>query len=77
MLQLAGRLIQAEEAVKQAAKQAAIVPLLLERLAGAPDPRVRQLAAVLLRKRVTSHWQHLDPPVRPRPSTTVHSARAS
>lgn len=41
-----------------------MVGQLLGRLAGAADAQVRQLAAVLLRKRVTSAWQHLDAAVR-------------
>ena len=56
--------LQAEEAVKAAAKQPALVGQLLERLGAASDPQVRQLAAVLLRKRITSAWQHLEPAVR-------------
>ena len=55
---------QAEDAVKRAAKQPALVGQLLGRLAAAPDPQVRQLAALLLRKRITSAWQHLEASVR-------------
>ena len=58
--------LQAEETVKAAAKHPALVGQLLERLGAAADPQVRQLAAVLLRKRVTSAWQHLEPSVRRR-----------
>jgi thymidylate synthase ThyX len=41
-----------------------IVPALLLRLQTASDSQIRQLAAVLLRKRVTRLWQHLPEPSR-------------
>ena len=53
----------AEAALKQLSGQPAIVAELLVRLAGSPSTEVRQLAAVLLRKRITKHWTKLAQPV--------------
>lgn len=52
--------LQAEQALRSASKQPAVVPELLHRLYSSPDPDVRQLAAVLLRKRIASHWHSLS-----------------
>eukprot|EP00854_Cymbomonas_tetramitiformis_P018775 gene18775-22429_t len=50
---------QAEEKIKIAAKNPAIVPALLEFLHSSPEPPVRHLAALILRKRITQHWMKL------------------
>ncbi|KAF8069426.1 IPO4 [Scenedesmus sp. PABB004] len=54
----------AEDGVRALAAQPAIVPELLQRTAGAADPQVRQLAAVLLRKWGARHWAALPGEVR-------------
>jgi uncharacterized protein involved in cysteine biosynthesis len=55
---------QAEEAIKQLAKDPAIVPKLLEQVKGAHHAEVRQLAAVLLRKKIAGLWMKLTPEVQ-------------
>ena len=50
---------QAEETIKGPLAKVEIVVELLGRVQQSPNPQVRQLAAVLLRKRITRHWKHL------------------
>eukprot|EP00238_Polyblepharides_amylifera_P013948 CAMPEP_0196574984 /NCGR_PEP_ID=MMETSP1081-20130531/4566_1 /TAXON_ID=36882 /ORGANISM="Pyramimonas amylifera, Strain CCMP720" /LENGTH=1088 /DNA_ID=CAMNT_0041893153 /DNA_START=96 /DNA_END=3362 /DNA_ORIENTATION=+ len=50
---------KAEERLKVISKNPSIILGLLEQLHLSADPAVRQLAAVLLRKRVTVHWMKL------------------
>jgi hypothetical protein len=55
---------QAEEVIKQLGKDPAIVPKLLEQVKGAHHAEVRQLAAVLLRKKIAGLWMKLTPEVQ-------------
>lgn len=50
---------QAEDALKVLSQQPSIVPELMHRVQYAEDPQMRQLAAVLLRKRISKHWEEL------------------
>ncbi|KAJ7294729.1 hypothetical protein O6H91_18G079600 [Diphasiastrum complanatum] len=54
----------AEEQIKQLAKDPQLVPALLHQIRAARSPNVRQLAAVLLRKKITGHWMKLTPQIR-------------
>ncbi|OAE28961.1 hypothetical protein AXG93_2960s1400 [Marchantia polymorpha subsp. ruderalis] len=49
----------AEEQIRKLSKDSQIVPALLHHIRTAQAPNVRQLAAVLLRKKVTGHWMRL------------------
>lgn len=51
---------QAEEQIKRLAKDPQVVPALVQHLRTAKTPNVRQLAAVLLRKKITGHWAKLS-----------------
>lgn len=51
---------QAEDQIKRLAKDPQVVPALVQHLRTAKTPNVRQLAAVLLRKRITGHWAKLS-----------------
>lgn len=55
---------QAEDALKILSQQPNIIPELLQRVQGAEDVRMRHLAAVLLRKRISRHWESLPAEVR-------------
>lgn len=55
---------QAEEAIRKLAKDPAIVPKLLEQVKGSHHAEVRQLAAVLLRKKIAGLWTKLTPEVQ-------------
>ncbi|XVE85510.1 hypothetical protein DITRI_Ditri17bG0096400 [Diplodiscus trichospermus] len=55
---------QAEEQIKRLAKDPQVVPALVQHLRTAKTPNVRQLAAVLLRKKITGHWAKLPPHVK-------------
>ncbi|NP_001349058.1 uncharacterized protein LOC100383753 [Zea mays] len=50
---------QAEEQIRRLARDPQVVPALVHHLRTAKTPNVRQLAAVLLRKKITSHWPKL------------------
>ncbi|KAB2620412.1 importin-4-like [Pyrus ussuriensis x Pyrus communis] len=52
---------QAEDQIKRLAKDPQVVPALVQHLRTAKTPNVRQLAAVLLRKKITGHWAKLSP----------------
>ncbi|CAD6202994.1 unnamed protein product [Miscanthus lutarioriparius] len=52
---------QAEEQIRRLARDPQVVPALVHHLRTAKTPNVRQLAAVLLRKKITSHWPKLHP----------------
>ncbi|XP_015062206.1 importin-4 [Solanum pennellii] len=52
---------QAEDQIKRLAKDPQVVPSLIHHLRTAKTPNVRQLAAVLLRKKITGHWAKLSP----------------
>lgn len=64
----------AEARIALLSKEPGVVPALLELLQAAPDPRVRQLAAILLRKRVTPHWLKLPEPTREALKATLLTA---
>ncbi|XP_042383764.1 importin-4-like isoform X1 [Zingiber officinale] len=55
---------QAEEQIKRLSKDPAVVPALVHHLRTAKTPNVRQLAAVLLRKKITGHWAKLSPDLK-------------
>ncbi|CAA7048920.1 unnamed protein product [Microthlaspi erraticum] len=55
---------QAEDQIKRLAKDPQVVPALVQHLRTAKTPNVRQLAAVLLRKRITGHWAKLTPQLK-------------
>ena len=49
----------AEATLRVVARDANVVPALLTHARGDPDPQVRQLAAVVLKRRVLGHWPRL------------------
>ncbi|XP_010451154.1 PREDICTED: importin-4-like [Camelina sativa] len=55
---------QAEDQINRLAKDPQVVPALIQHLRTAKTPNVRQLAAVLLRKRITGHWTKLSPQIK-------------
>lgn len=55
---------QAEDQIKRLSKDPQVVPALVHHLRTAKTPNVRQLAAVLLRKKITGHWSKLSPQLR-------------
>ncbi|PWA69088.1 ARM repeat superfamily protein [Artemisia annua] len=55
---------QAEDQIKRLAKDPQVVPALVHHLRTAKTPNVRQLAAVLLRKKITGHWPKLSAQLR-------------
>ncbi|WOL18351.1 putative importin subunit beta-4 isoform X1 [Canna indica] len=55
---------QAEEQIKRLSKDPAVVPALVHHLRTAKTSNVRQLAAVLLRKKITGHWTKLSPAIK-------------
>ncbi|XP_021731192.1 importin-4-like [Chenopodium quinoa] len=55
---------QAEDQIKRLAKDPQVVPALIHHLRTAKTPNVRQLAAVLLRKKITGHWAKLNSQLR-------------
>uniref|UniRef100_A0A6N2NBT0 Importin N-terminal domain-containing protein n=1 Tax=Salix viminalis TaxID=40686 RepID=A0A6N2NBT0_SALVM len=55
---------QAEEQIKRLAKDPQVVLALAQHLRTAKTPNVRQLAAVLLRKKITGHWAKLSPQLK-------------
>ncbi|KAJ8759634.1 hypothetical protein K2173_009281 [Erythroxylum novogranatense] len=55
---------QAEDQIKRLAKDPQVVPALLQHLRSAKTPNVSQLAAVLLRKKITGHWPKLSPQLK-------------
>ncbi|KAK2635768.1 hypothetical protein Ddye_030560 [Dipteronia dyeriana] len=55
---------QAEEQIKRLSKDPQVVPALIQHLRTAKTPNVRQLAAVLLRKKITGHWAKLSPQLK-------------
>ncbi|OIV91535.1 hypothetical protein TanjilG_08947 [Lupinus angustifolius] len=55
---------QAEDQIKRLSKDPQVVPALLHHLRTAKTPNVRQLSAVLLRKKITGHWSKLSPQVK-------------
>ncbi|KAL9271909.1 putative importin subunit beta-4 [Drosera capensis] len=55
---------QAEDQIKRLSKDPQVIPALVHHLRTAKTPNVRQLAAVLLRKKITGHWGKLSGDVR-------------
>jgi hypothetical protein len=55
---------QAEDQIKRLAKDPQVVPALIHHLRTAKTPNVRQLSAVLLRKKITGHWSKLSPQIK-------------
>ncbi|KAK1309534.1 hypothetical protein QJS10_CPA09g00181 [Acorus calamus] len=55
---------QAEDQIKRLAKDPQVIPALVHHLRTAKTPNVRQLSAVLLRKKITGHWAKLPHNVR-------------
>ena len=53
---------QAEARIATLSKDPALIPALVEQLRLAPDAQVRQLAAILLRRRTLSLWLKLPEP---------------
>lgn len=62
---------QAEEQIKRLSKDPLIVSALLHHMRTAPSSNVRQLAAVLLRKKIVGHWMKLTHPVRQSVKSTL------
>ncbi|CAM6083186.1 unnamed protein product [Calypogeia fissa] len=54
----------AEEQIRKLSKDVQIVPALVQLVRSAQNPAVRQLAAVILRKKITGHWMRLAPDVK-------------
>ncbi|XP_058771826.1 uncharacterized protein LOC131645180 isoform X2 [Vicia villosa] len=52
---------QAEDQIERLANDPQVVPALILQLRTVKTPNVRQLAAVLLRKKLTGHWSKLSP----------------
>ena len=55
---------QAEADLRRALTKPAFIGDLLDRLQRSPNAQVRQLAAVLMRRKVGGHWSKLPPPVQ-------------
>lgn len=55
---------RAEEQIRRLSKDPQLVPALLHHVRSSASPEVRQLAAVLLRKKITGHWMQLPIEVR-------------
>ncbi|KAK3016311.1 hypothetical protein RJ639_007291 [Escallonia herrerae] len=55
---------QAEDQIKRLSKDPQVVPALVHHLRTAKTPNVRQLSAVLLRKKITGHWPKLPAHLR-------------
>ncbi|KAI3752743.1 hypothetical protein L2E82_24780 [Cichorium intybus] len=55
---------QVEDQIKRMARDPDLVPVLIDHIRTAKTPNVRQLSAVLLRKKITGHWAKLLPDVR-------------
>ncbi|KAF6152809.1 hypothetical protein GIB67_004638 [Kingdonia uniflora] len=51
---------QAEDQIKRLLKDPQVIPALIQHLRTAKTPNVRQLSAVLLRKKITGHWAKLS-----------------
>jgi hypothetical protein len=61
----------AEEQIRRLSKDPLLVPALLHHVRSSPYPEVRQLAAVLLRKKITGHWMQLSVEVRNNVKSTL------
>uniref|UniRef100_A0A8C8RXG2 Importin 4 n=1 Tax=Pelusios castaneus TaxID=367368 RepID=A0A8C8RXG2_9SAUR len=56
-----GRIQRATAQLREAFRHPEVLPQLCQLLSGAQDPQIRQLAAVLLRRRLTKHWRKVGP----------------
>ncbi|KAK9069597.1 hypothetical protein SSX86_011501 [Deinandra increscens subsp. villosa] len=54
----------AEDQIKRLVRDPQVVPQLIDHIRSAKTPIVRQLSAVLLRKKITGHWQKLPHDLR-------------
>ncbi|KVI11777.1 Armadillo-like helical [Cynara cardunculus var. scolymus] len=55
---------QAEDQIKRLVRDPQVVPSLIHQIRTAKTPNVRQLSAVLLRKKITGHWPKLPDELR-------------
>ncbi|KAL8237487.1 hypothetical protein R6Q59_018568 [Mikania micrantha] len=55
---------KAEDQIKRLARDPQVVPQLIDLIRSGKIPNVRQLSAVLLRKKITGHWQKLSDEIR-------------
>lgn len=55
---------QAEDQIKRLARDPQVVPELIDHIRSAKMPNVRQLSAVILRKKITGHWSKLSDELR-------------
>lgn len=55
---------QAEDQIKRMVRDPTVVPVLIDHIRTAKTPNVRQLSAVLLRKKIKGHWPNLLPELR-------------
>ncbi|XP_031497827.1 uncharacterized protein LOC116262518 [Nymphaea colorata] len=65
---------KAEEQIEQFSKHPQVVVALTEHLRTAKTSNVRQLSAVLLRKKITGHWAKLSPQLRDSVKSTLISS---
>lgn len=56
--------MQAEDQIKRMARDPNVVLQLVDHISSAKTPAVRQLSAVILRKKITGHWGNLTEDVR-------------
>nr|XP_043622520.1 importin-4-like [Erigeron canadensis] len=56
--------MQAENQIKRLARDPLVVPELIDHIRSAKLPHVRQLSAVILRKKITGHWPKLPDDIR-------------
>ncbi|CAN6465265.1 unnamed protein product [Victoria cruziana] len=68
---------KAEEQIEQFSKDPLVVVALTEHLRTAKTSNVRQLSAVLLRKKITGHWAKLSPQFRDSVKSTLISSITS
>ena len=66
---------RAEEALKAFQAKPEIVPELLQRVQHSQDVQIRHLSAVLLKKSIAKHWQHLPAEVRVWAAMGLHGER--
>uniref|UniRef100_A0A9L0RYF5 Importin 4 n=1 Tax=Equus caballus TaxID=9796 RepID=A0A9L0RYF5_HORSE len=71
------RIRQATEQLQTALRDPAALPALCDLLASAPDPQIRQFAAVLTRRRLNTRWRRLAAEHRERHSVCLSLAQLS
>uniref|UniRef100_A0A8C0JS78 Importin 4 n=1 Tax=Canis lupus dingo TaxID=286419 RepID=A0A8C0JS78_CANLU len=72
-----GHLPQATEQLQTALRDPAALPALCDLLASAADPQIRQFAAVLTRRRLSTRWRRLAAELRERHSVSLSLAQLS